>query len=307
MIALVITIIVLLILAAISITTLTDNHSIIKNAIEAKERTEIAEIIEKAQIDIVGVQSGNKGDITEEQINEILNQYGEIAGEGENRIITTDKGYKIKVTDIWKGNPIKSDPEANGISAKDIANSTDKREYYGAIVTGYECTNSEAVENWKIFYADEQHIYLIADDYISYLYAPDGRNGTKITKNSNDYRLSFNDVIADYPDGSAHVTNTKLQELNSSYFQYLTDNGTESNTNNSKAVAYLLDTEVWSVYKGEKAEYAIGGPTVEMLMKSYSQKHNLDYQARAKSDIGYEISTNGGKNWRKHLLWDIIR
>lgn len=34
-----------------------------------------------------------------------------------------------------------------------------------------------------------------------------------------------------------------------------------------QAVAYMLDTEVWSVYKGEKADYAIGGPTIEMVMK----------------------------------------
>ena len=57
LIALVITIIVLLILSAISISMLTGDNSIIKNAIFAKENTKIAEekeIIEKATIQAMG-------------------------------------------------------------------------------------------------------------------------------------------------------------------------------------------------------------------------------------------------------------
>ena len=64
-----------------------------------------------------------------------------------------------------------------------------------------------------------------------------------------------------------------------------------------KAVAYLLDTDVWNVYKTDKADYAIGGPTVEMLMESYSKKMGVDYQAKATSATGYQISKDGGSNW----------
>ena len=53
LIALVITVIVLLILAAISITMLTGDNSILKRAVDAKERTERAEIIESAKMDIL--------------------------------------------------------------------------------------------------------------------------------------------------------------------------------------------------------------------------------------------------------------
>lgn len=63
-----------------------------------------------------------------------------------------------------------------------------------------------------------------------------------------------------------------------------------------KAVGYMKDTNVWKVFAGEKAEYAIGGPTIEMLMKSYSQKYGVNYQARAKDAVGYEISKDGA-NW----------
>ena len=65
-----------------------------------------------------------------------------------------------------------------------------------------------------------------------------------------------------------------------------------------KSVAYMCDTNAWSVYRGTKADYAVGGPSVEMLMKSYSQKHNVDYRAKAIYAIGYKISDNGDSNWQ---------
>ena len=64
-----------------------------------------------------------------------------------------------------------------------------------------------------------------------------------------------------------------------------------------KAVAYMLDTGIWSSFKTEKAEYVVGGPTVEMLMASYSKSHSVDYKARASSSTGYQISKDGGINW----------
>ena len=67
-----------------------------------------------------------------------------------------------------------------------------------------------------------------------------------------------------------------------------------------KAIAYLLDTDVWNVYKADKAEYAIGGPTVELLMASYNNKKGTDYQAKAVSKIGYQISEDGGANWANY-------
>ena len=69
-----------------------------------------------------------------------------------------------------------------------------------------------------------------------------------------------------------------------------------------KAVAYRVDTDVWNVYRADKAEYAIGGPTVEMLMESYSKKMGVDYQAKATNVKGYQISKDGGANWASYCL-----
>ncbi|MCI8760605.1 MAG: hypothetical protein HFJ34_05775, partial [Clostridia bacterium] len=168
--------------------------------------------------------------------------------------------------------------------------------FYGATVTGYDCPNSAGVNAWKIFYADENNIYIIADDYIHYDYCPPSATQA-ITKNS-DYKLSFNDIIKDYPNGSAHITNEKIKALNNDYFNV---KGYTSTNDNMKAVAYMLDTNVWSGYKGSKAEYAIGGPSVEMLLKSYNQKYNTSYLAGTQNDVGYYVSGDGGNSW-KHAI-----
>lgn len=98
-------IIVLLILVAVSIATLTGENGVLMKANTAKQRTEIEDIIERARVDILGTQAEKKsGELKEKEVDSILEpKYGILSGEGEERILTTDKGYIIKVSDIWKG------------------------------------------------------------------------------------------------------------------------------------------------------------------------------------------------------------
>ena len=44
-----------------------------------------------------------------------------------------------------------SDKGLTEITAVTIANADNKSEYYGKIVTGYDCTNNAGVNAWKIF------------------------------------------------------------------------------------------------------------------------------------------------------------
>ena len=75
LIALVITIIVLLILAGVSIATLTGPNGLLTRANEAKEETEKAEEREKLQVEIVG-SYGTDGKIDVDQLNENLKNLG---------------------------------------------------------------------------------------------------------------------------------------------------------------------------------------------------------------------------------------
>ena len=115
LIALVVTIVVLLILAGVSISMLTGENGIIKQASEAKEKTEIAEEKEIVELAAVGAASKNNyGEITEEnleiELNEMIGQRNEdytLVKDGENFIVTyTDskRSYQIdangRVTEI---------------------------------------------------------------------------------------------------------------------------------------------------------------------------------------------------------------
>ena len=76
LIALVITVIVLLILAGISIAMLSGDNSILQKSTEARERTGIAEVVENAKLDVLAQIAENKGEnISKEQLRNILKIY----------------------------------------------------------------------------------------------------------------------------------------------------------------------------------------------------------------------------------------
>ena len=64
-----------------------------------------------------------------------------------------------------------------------------------------------------------------------------------------------------------------------------------------KSVAYMLDTKAWSGFATDKAEYAIGGPTVELLFKSYNQKYGTNYVAEATSSTGYKVGSGSASGY----------
>ncbi len=111
LVALVITIIVLLILAGISIQAIT-NQGIFGKASEAKEKTEIASIKEKISLDIYEKQlEPPLGSITEGELIEILGKYfddvPETLPEDLSTLTLTTKAefgnYSIKVSDVYSG------------------------------------------------------------------------------------------------------------------------------------------------------------------------------------------------------------
>ena len=156
---------------------------------------------------------------------------------------------------------------------------------YGAIVNGYDCS-SAGVNNWLLFYADDENIYLIADDYIPYENIPSNSKGHKPNKGGSDYPRAayFTDILDDY-EGSASITDPDIKALNNDYFT----KGYSSSYNNMKTVAYMMDTNAWSVYAGEHAEYAIGGPSIELFVKSYNEHYGTGYTTSA-SRYGYMIN-----------------
>lgn len=108
LIALVVTVIVLLILAGISIQMITGNNGILTRTIVAKQATEEAQIIEEARMDILAKMATSKsGDLTEAELEEILSKYGTLSTEEERikdkQLTTTDGKYVIPVSEIYNG------------------------------------------------------------------------------------------------------------------------------------------------------------------------------------------------------------
>ena len=137
LIALVITIIILLILAAVTIAALSGDNGILSNAARAKQETEKVEVLEQIRLDIYGEMADNGGiDPTEADIERIADNYGDISGSTfADKILTTEKGsYEIKLSDIWTAgsstqDPI--DPPSTTLQPGEIA-TAERNEYYDA-------------------------------------------------------------------------------------------------------------------------------------------------------------------------------
>ena len=220
-----------------------------------------------------------------------------ITGTGEAGSVTSTIPVKV------------SKYETSTLNAAEIAAKTDKTKIYGATVTGYTLPSGTTTDvKWKIFYADNSNIYLIADNYVERTNLPNSTDGKKATANKpNDGSTScaraayFSNILEDYKDGSSRITENKLKALNNDYFN---TKGYTSTNSNMKSVAYMMDTTAWnSKFRDTgKAEYVIGGPTVELLFKSYNEKYKLNnqYQAQASNNTGYQISWDSGATWKSY-------
>ena len=115
LIALIVTIIVLLILAGVSIATLTGENGILTRANNAKYENGKANLIEKVKVDLIGEQATNESTIVNSamlkkvldkyfidvpEINQITTEWIQIAELTSNE---ENGGYKIKISDIYNG------------------------------------------------------------------------------------------------------------------------------------------------------------------------------------------------------------
>ena len=216
-----------------------------------------------------------------------------ISSQPDSSIATASvSGSTLTITPKAKGTTSVTVKEANGnktvtISIKvteGVAAQEIPATEYGTVVRGYSCTNSSVVDYWKIFYADDNNVYLIADDYIPYDYIPPDALGIYLQEGYYPRSAYFTNILGSYS-GSTSITDSRIQALNNSFYTQ----GYTSYENNMKSVAYMLDINSWSGYAGEHADYAIGGPTLELLFKSYNKKYQTNYVAEAKNLFGYQI------------------
>ena len=313
LIALVITIIVLLILAGVSIAMLTGQNGILTQAQNAKTTNENKSAEEKVKLAIMAARSQSETGAldADKLIAEITNNYGGTASK-------TNDGFPVNATvdgknfsidgdgNITTNNSGSSTPTTGGVTAADIANATqeEKQSIYGATVTGYTLPSGTTTDvGWKIFYADNSNIYLIADNYVERNNLPNSTTesgvvtANKPNDGSSDHARSayFTNILGDYA-GSSRITDSRLKALNNDYFNTKNYSSTDDNM---KAVAYMMDTKAWNskFLDSNKADYCIGGPSVELLFKSYNEKYKTAYESQASNDAGYQIRKTSSDSW----------
>ena len=276
----------MLILAGVSIATLTGQNGILTRASDAKEQTEIASVKEQAQLDIANwvadkMKNGEDAAVnTPEKVKEILetanlNNENKYYKELQTDKIITPSGYEILYEELY----------TNSTTGGEVTEVTAAN--YGDKVDGY-ISQKEKDEGinliWRIFYDDSNYVYLISSK-------SDGSN----TVDS----CQLDRYLGTYDTGSAGITDSFLQSLNSQWFAAL--NGTPSPGNNAKAVAYLMDQNVWDEYKDSEgnAAYAIGSPTLELYANSYnktsianSREHQIEITGC--TSVGYSENTSSG-------------
>ncbi len=106
LVVLIITIIVMLILAGVTIGQISDHKGIINQTRQTTKNAQRESIVEKIKADIYTEKTKKGREITEEEFKSIIKQYGKVTDdendEGKIILTTDDGGYKIEQSEIWK-------------------------------------------------------------------------------------------------------------------------------------------------------------------------------------------------------------
>lgn len=136
------------------------------------------------------------------------------------------------------------------------------KESYGKVVDNY---NAQGLE-WRIFYSDDDNVYLISKETV---FSDTLLSGLILNEENNefDYTLLENDTI-NFPAGKKWFSGY----LNSDYIS-------SGEYDNTIAILYMLNSNYWKKYVDENyADWAIGGPTLEMFCASVNIGTDLFYK-----------------------------
>ena len=289
----------LLILAGVSIATLTGENGILKKASEAKDKTQIADVIERVQTDILGLETNNGQKISKEELRKILEKYFEEVPDPLPDDLTTLTlkskqkygGQKIEVSKIYNGGLIVT---AESITADEYGAYVN----YGIDING----DGDTTKDWRIFYVEDytgegdgaqtqpttgKRIFLISSDYVgNKCDALTGEGGAKekssLQQATGNSGSLHKDCCYYWQSGGAPEYNCTLPSGENActfpslfeFTKYSIKDHTSGSLvyNNSKCAASLLCTGNWKSFVTTGGEYAIGGPTLEMWIDSWNAK-----------------------------------
>lgn len=289
--ALVITIIVLLILAGVTIATLTGDNGILTKAGDAKTSTEIGDEKEKVELSAVGaLAKDNGGEIKREYLNDELTSY--IGTEGTDYTLSETAPFVVKYLDSGRSYVIDENgnvreqvdvdiPEGLEIGSEVSYKPSGTYEWKSKYCSSPEDTSYEKtldsntgkpfnIEKWKVFDINEgtgeitlvpEHSTDDGGDGTIYLKGAQGYNNSVYLLNeacSNLYGDSSKGIKArsiNIEDIEGKMTSTKLEEAHGS--QYGKQVSSAYSENNSYYPS-LYAKEILSVINGNKNSSGLG-------------------------------------------------
>ena len=229
---------------------------------------------------------------------------------GEKKGESTDGTFKIEnlsggtysvyvIAYDKAGNSKQSDPVNNlkvSVIMKDITAqmvAEHPAQYYGLKVTNYESKNGQ--KDWKIFYSDGEHIFLITGDYVDLSVANRLNSNTGMTKIGTKYRAKWSSTGPNFQTNKDSYGND-IDNIVKKRFK-ATGYTLNSSKFNSRFVSTLLNASNWESYKDNNgmAEYAIGGSTIEMWMDSWNNLYkDIDGELYCNNtnENGYYVGTS---------------
>ena len=246
LIALVVTIVVLIILATVSINTVLGDNGIISRAQKARDSYSNSQKSEDEQMAVLA--------------NEMAQYDTKGGGSGGGSDTPTKPAEGITATVEGKTVTITKDNVAT---------------YLGKVVTNYVPTATTV--------AVGTNTYTVSNNYRLYYVDFDGKYGEKngvylkADCTNKNYSLPITDTTASTAD------NVKIKALNPSLYKDGATSPTASQEN-MKAVTFLTNTNNWNSLKtgasiADKVNYVVGAPSVEMMMDSYNTKYGLKDKA----------------------------
>ena len=256
LIVLVITIIVMIILAASVVITLS-NTGVINRASEAVDLTNEAAVQDLAALTWADAYMDNKRGT--DLVNEVTTKLGEQG-------VTTDK-WNITVTDTGVTVTNKNSSSGTGLGSLITADNYGDKVDYSVTVDG------TTFDDWQIYYHNSDYVYLISESYVDEVSLYKGTTVASLTS----------DELALYE---------KFRVGDADKYT-LADTVSGSTSNNSQAVAQLIKDYANFANKttyGTNVVGAIGGPTIELLAAGWNAKGYTPTMALTTDTYGYMIN-----------------
>ena len=197
LISLMVTIIILIILAGISITALVGNNGLVNRTNKNSREYEIRMISEEILVDIGYVELQNKGQVSKENLEKVLEKQGEVIYDDDEKpigVITEEKGYEILLEDIWDGeiyeksiadlvnegtikigDYVKYEPTSATWNWSDTENGNTYATYSGS--SSNSTLTTQTTLNWRVLDIVDGQVRLISDLPTSSSVFLEGANG----------------------------------------------------------------------------------------------------------------------------------